>query len=187
MDATSLFPSRNLMWYAKLSKTMLLASKWPNWTTRFDPGPSTYQFVSSIFVTMWKRGLSLLSMSHQNINSPIFLPNHCPVINTSTYAIRSWGGCPLHLLNTRECEVIVGTTSNCLPTSVPVLPILLRAILYFLQYLYLFPPIVCLFYLTRCLHPYLLLSSIQPGVLFTYDYPSPPQYTIKFFVVNSIT
>ena len=43
---------------------------------------------------------------------------------------------------TRECEVIVGTTSNCLPTSVPVLPILLRAILYSLQYLYSFPPIV---------------------------------------------
>ena len=85
------------------------------------------------------------------------------------------------------CEVVVGTTSNCLPTSVPILPILLRAILYSLQYLYSFPPIVRLFYLTRCLHPYLLLSSIQPGVLFTYDYPNPPHYMIKLFAVNSIT
>ena len=110
-----------------------------------------------------------------------------PMINTCAYGIRSWGGCPLHLLNTRECEVVVGTTSNCLPTSVSVLPILLRAILYSLQYLYSFPPIVHLCYLTRCLHPYLLLSSIQLGVLFTYDYPNPPQYTIKYFVVNSIT
>ena len=147
MDATFLFPSRNLRWYAELSKTMLLVLKWPNWTTRFAPGPSTSQFVSSIFMIMWKRGLSLLSMSHRNINSLIFLPNHCPVINTCTYAIRSWGGRPLHLLNMRECEVVVGTTSNCLPTSVPVLPILLRAILYSLQYLYSFPPIVCLFLL----------------------------------------
>ena len=49
------------------------------------------------------------------------------------------------------CEVIVGTTSNCLPTSVPVLPILLRAILYFVQYLYSFLPIVRFFYLTRYL------------------------------------
>ena len=49
------------------------------------------------------------------------------------------------------CEVIVGTTSNCLPTSVPILPILLRAILYFVQYLYSFLPIVRLFYLTRYL------------------------------------
>ena len=155
--------------------------------TRFAPGPSTSQFISSIFVIMWKRGLSLLSMSHRNINSPIFLPNHGPMINTCAYTIRSWGGRPLHLLNTRECEVVVGTTSNCLPTSVPVLPILLRAILYSLQYLYSFPPIVRLFYLMRCLHSYLLLSSIQPGVLFTYDYPNPRHYTIKFFVANSIT
>ena len=57
------------------------------------------------------------------------------------------GGHPLHLLNVRECVVVVGMTSNCLPTSVPVLLILLRAILYSLQYLYLFPPIVCLFLL----------------------------------------
>ena len=136
MDATFLFPSRNLRWYAELSKTTMLASKWPNRTTRFAPGPSTSLFISSIFVITWKRGLSLLSMSHQNINSLIFLPNHCPMINTSTYAIRSWDGCPLQLLNTRECEVIVGTTSNCLPTSVPVLPILLGALLYFPQNIY---------------------------------------------------
>ena len=51
------------------------------------------------------------------------------------------------------CEVIVGTTSKCLPTSVPVLPILLSAILYSVQHLYSFLPIVRLFYLTRCLHP----------------------------------
>ena len=146
-------PFTKLRWSAELSKTMLLALKWPNRTTRFVPGPSTSQFVSSIFVITWKRGLSLLSMSHKNINSPIFLPNHCPVINTSAYAIRSWGGRPHQLLNTRECEDIVGTTSNCLPTSVPVLPILLSAMLYSLQYLYSFLPIVCLFFLTQCLHP----------------------------------
>ena len=126
-------------------------------------------------------------MSHQNINLLIFLQNHCPAINTCAYAIRSWGGRPLHLLNTRECEVIVGTTSNCLPTSVPILPILLRAILYSLQYLYLFPPIIRLFYLTQCLHPYLILLSIQPGILFTYDHPNPPEYKTKYFIVTSIS
>ena len=46
------------------------------------------------------------------------------------------------------CEVIVGSAPKCLPTSVPVLPILLRAKLYCLQYLQSFPPIVHLFYLT---------------------------------------
>ena len=86
-----------------------------------------------------------------------------------------------------NCEVVVGTTSNCLPTSIPILPILLSAILYALQYLYLFPPIVRLFYLMRCLHPYLILLSIQPGILFTYDHPNPSEYKIKFFVVNSIS
>ena len=50
------------------------------------------------------------------------------------------------------CEVIVGSAPKCLPTSVPVLPILLRATLHCLQYLQSFPPIVHLFYLTRCLH-----------------------------------
>ena len=87
----------------------------------------------------------------------------------------------------RECEVIVGTTSNCLPTSVPVLPILHRAILYSLHYLYSFLPIIRLFYLTRCLHPKLLLLSIQPGILFTYDYLNPPEYKTKYFLVNSIS
>ena len=86
-----------------------------------------------------------------------------------------------------SCEVIVGSAPKCLPTSVPVLPILLRAILYSLQYLYLFPPIVCLFYLMQCLHPYLFLVSIQPGILFTYDYLNPPEYKTKYFIVNSIS
>ena len=152
MDATSLFPSRNLKWYAELSKTTLLASKWPNQTTRSFPGPSTFLFVSSIFVITWKRGLSLLSTSHQNINWPIFSQNHCPAISICAYVTKLWGGCPLHLLSTRECEVIVGTTPNCLPTSIPILPILIRAILYSVQYLHSFLPIVRLFYLTRGLH-----------------------------------
>ena len=100
-----------------------------------------------------KELITLLNMSHQNINLPIFLRNLCPGTNTCASVTKLWGGHPLHLLNTRECEVIVGTTSNCLPTSVPVLPILLRAILYSVQYLHSFLPIVHLFYLTRCLHP----------------------------------
>ena len=151
MDVTSRFPSRNLKSSAALSKIMLRALKWPNQTTRFGPGPSIFLSVSSTFVITWKRGLLRLSMSHQNTNWPISLQNHCPAINICAYVIKLWGGRPRHLLNTRECEVIVGTTSNCLPTSVPVLPILLRAILYFVQYLYSFPPIVRLFYLTRYL------------------------------------
>ena len=89
-----------------------------------------------------EKGSSKLSMSRQNISSLIFLRNLCPVTNTCASVTKLWGGHPLHLLNTRECEVIVGTTSNRLPTSVPILPILLRAILYSLQYQYLFPPIV---------------------------------------------
>ena len=99
------------------------------------------------FMIMLKRGSLQLSMSHQNISSPIFLPNLCPMINTCTNVIKLWGRRPLHLLTTRECEVIVGLLPKCLPTSVPVLPILLRAILYFLQYMQSFPPIVHLFYL----------------------------------------
>ena len=43
------------------------------------------------------------------------------------------------------------------------------------------------FYLTRCLHPYLILLSIQLGILFTYDHPNPPEYKTKYFVVNSIS
>ena len=91
------------------------------------------------------------------------------MIHTCMYAIKLWGGHPLHLLTMRECEVIMGLLPKCLPTSVPVLPmcevivgslpkclqtsvpvlpVLLRAIVYFLQYLQSFPPIVRLFYLT---------------------------------------
>ena len=120
--------------------------------TRFAPGPSTFQFVFFIFTTTLKKGSSKLSMSHQNISSPIFLRSLCPGTNTCASVTKLWGGRPLHLLNTRECEVIVGTTflivSQLLfPSS------LLRAILYSLQYLYSFLPIVRLFYLTRYLHP----------------------------------
>ena len=127
---------------------------------------------------MWKRGLSPLSMSHRNINLLIFLQNHCPMINTCAYAIRSWGGRPLHLLNTRECEVIVGTTSQlpflssqyCLEQYCTPYNIYIR---FHLSFVY--------FYLTRCLHPYLLLLllSIQLGILFTYDHPNPPEYKTK--------
>ena len=63
-----------------------------------------------------------------------------------------------------RCEVIVGSASKCLPTSVPVLPILLRAIMYCLQYMQSFPPIVRLFYLMQCFHPYLFVTIIQPGL-----------------------
>ena len=124
MDAISQFPSRNLKWFAVLSKTMPHVLKWPNRTTRFVPGPSIFPCTFFTFVTMLKKGSSKLSMSRQNISLPIFLRNLCLVINTYAYAIKSWGGHPLHLLNTRECEVIVGSASKCfLPTSVPVLPI----------------------------------------------------------------
>ena len=61
------------------------------------------------FVTTSIKGSLQLSMSHQNISSPIFLRNPCPVTNTCAYTIKSWGGRQLHLLNTRECEVIVGS------------------------------------------------------------------------------
>ena len=161
MDATSRFPSRILKLYAALSKITLRALKWPNQTTRFGPGPSIFLFVSSTFAIMWKRGLSQLSMSHPNTNWPISLPNHCPAINICAYMTKLWGGRPLHLLNTRECEVIVGTTSNCLPTSVPVLPILLRAILYFVQYLYSFLPIVRLF-LFNAIFTFLMIIIVHP-------------------------
>ena len=147
MDVTFRSPSRNLKSSVILSKTMPLVLKWPNWTTRFAPGPNTFQFISFIFMTMSKRGSSQLSMSHQNISLPTFLHNLCPVINTCAYTIKSWGGRPIHLLNTRECEVVVGSSPKCLPTSVPVLPILLRAIWYFLQYMQSLQPIIHLFYL----------------------------------------
>ena len=152
---------------------MPLVLKWPNWTTRSTPGPKTFQFVSFIFVTTLKRESSQLSMSRQNISLPIFLQNLCPAINTCTYAIKSWGGCPLHLLTTRECEVVVGSPPICLPTSVPFLPILLRAILYFLQYMQSFPPIVCLFYLMQYFHPYIFISNIQLGLSIYLWYAEP--------------
>ena len=147
MDVTSRFPSRNLKLSAIHLKTMLHVLKWPNRTTRFIPGPSIFLCDFFTFVTRLKKGSSKLSMSRQNISSRIFLRNLCSMTNTSASTTKLWGGHPLHLLNTRECEVIVGRTSNCLPSSVPVLPILLRAILYSIQYLYSFPPIVRLFLL----------------------------------------
>ena len=73
------------------------------------------------FVTVLKRGSSQLSMSCRNISLPIFLQNLCPTINTCAYMIKSWGRRRLHLLTMRECEVIVGLSPKCLPTSVPVL------------------------------------------------------------------
>ena len=152
VDATSRFPSRNLKLSAVLLKTTLHVLKWPNQTTRFVPGPSSFPCASFTFVTTLKKGSFKLSMSHQNISSPIFLRNLCPGPNTCASVIKLWGGHPLHLLNTMECEVIVRSAPKCLPISVPVLPILLRAILYCLQYLQSFPPIVHLFYLTRYLH-----------------------------------
>ena len=146
---TFLFPSQNLKWFVILLKTMSLVLRLPNRITRSAPGPNTFQCGCFTFMITLKRGSSQLSMSHQNISLPIFLQNLWPMINTCTYAIKSWGGHQLHLLTTRECEVIVVPLPKCLPTSIPVLPILLRAILYFLQYIQSFPPIVHLFYLTR--------------------------------------
>ena len=151
--------------------------------------PRTKHLLCTFFtsMTMSKKGSLKLSMSHLNISSPIFLCNLCPMINTCASAIRLWGGRQLHLLNTSECEVIVGSASKCLPTSVPVLPILLSAILYCLQYMQSFPPIVCLFYLTRCFHSELFVPIIQPGLYtFTYDYPNLPQNMTKFSVDNSV-
>ena len=123
-------------------------------------------------------------MSHQNINLLIFLQNLCPTINACASAIKLWGGCQLHLLTMRECEVIVGPLPKCLPTSIPILPILLRAILYFLQYMQLFPPIIHLFYLMRFSILYIFISNIQPGSPIYLWYPNPPQYMTKSFVDN---
>ena len=83
-----------------------------------------------------------------------------------------------------ECEVIVGPLPKCLPTSIPVLPILLRVTLYVLQYMQLFRPIVCLFYLMRFSILYLFVSNIQPGSPIYLWYPNPPQCTTKFPVDN---
>ena len=85
---------------------MPLVLKWPNQTTRFTPGPNTFQYGYFTFMTTLKRGSSQLSMSRQNISLLIFLQNLCPAINTCTYVIKSWGGHPLHLLTMRECEVL---------------------------------------------------------------------------------
>ena len=154
--------------------------------SKFCQGPNTFQSAFFTFVTMSKKGSLELSMSHQNISWPIFLRNLCPVTNTCGYAIKSWGGHPHHLLNTRECEVIVGSASKCLPTSVPILPILLRAILYFLQYMQSFPSIVRLFYLVRFFIPIYSLLSSNRDYIFTNDYPNLPQNTTKFSVANSV-
>ena len=173
MDVTYQFPSQNLKWCVICSKTTPLVLKWPNWTTRFAPGPNTFQYGYFTFVITLKRGSSQLSVSHQNISLPIFLQNLCPAINTSAYMIKSWGGRPLHLLTMRECEVVVGSSPKCLPTSVPFLPILLRAILYFLQYMQSFPPIVHLFYLMPFFHPYIFISNIQLGLSIYLWYSKP--------------
>ena len=71
------------------------------------------------------------------------------------------------------CEVIVGPYPKCLPSSIPILPILLRAILYFLQYMQSFPPIVHLFYLIRFPILYIFVSNIQPGSPIYLWYPNP--------------
>ena len=185
MDVTSPFPSQDLKWFAILLMTMPLVLRLPNWITRFAPGPNTFQYICFTFVIMLKRGLSQLSMSHPNISLPIFSQNLCPTINTCTYVIKLWGGHQLLLLTMRECEVIVGPSHKCLPTSVLILPILLRAILYFLQYMQLVPPIVRLFYLTQFSISYLFISIIEPGLPIYLWYLIPHQYTTKFPVDNS--
>ena len=74
LDVTSQFPSRNLKWFVVLSKTMLVVLRLPNRTTRFAPGPNTFQYGCFTFVIMLKRGLSQLSMSRL----PIFLQKPLP-------------------------------------------------------------------------------------------------------------
>ena len=78
------------------------------------------------------------------------------------------------------CEVIVGTTSNCLPTSVPVLPILLRAILYSVQYLRT-PPTY------KCPHgrPCYFLSTNWPTVIYGSKYFFPNIFIFLFFLYSS--
>ena len=163
---------------------MLLGLRLPNQITRFAPGPNTFQCNCFTFMTTLKRGSSQLRMSRLNISLSIFLQNLCPMIYTCAYAIKSWGGCQLHLLTKRECEVIAGPSLKCLPTSVPVLPILLRAILYFLQYMESFSPIVCLFYLTPFSILYIFISNIQPGSPTYLWCLNPPHYTTKFSIDN---
>ena len=151
---------------------------------KIRPGPNTFQCSCFTFMTTLKRGSSQLRMSRLNISLPIFLQNLCPMIYTCAYAIKSWGGFQLHLLTMRECEVTAGPSLKCLPTSVPVLPILLRAILYFLQYMQSFSPIVCLFYLTQFSILYIFISTIQPRSPIYLWYLNPPHCTTKFFIDN---
>ena len=73
VDVTSQFPSRNLEWFVVLLNTMPLALRLPNRTTRFAPGPNTFQYDCFTFVITLKRGLSQLSMSCQDISLLIFL------------------------------------------------------------------------------------------------------------------
>ena len=78
----------------------------------------------------------------------------------------------------------MGPSPKCLPTSVPVLPILLTAILYFLQYIQSFPPILCLFYLMQFYIPYLFVSNNQLGLPIYLWYPILHQHMTKFNIVN---
>ena len=183
MDATSLFPSQNLKWFVVLLKTMPLVLRLPNQITRSAPGPNIFQYVCSIFAITSKRGSSQSSMSHQNISLLIFLQNLCPVINTGAYAIKLCGGRQLQLLATRECEVMLDHHLNISHfCSHP--PNIVRAILYCLQYLQSFPPIIHLFYLTQFYLPYIFISNIQPESPIYLRYPIRHQNTTKFNAVN---
>ena len=65
-----------------------------------------------------EKGLIKTDHVPSKFSSTIFLQNLCPMTNTCTSVIKSWGGRPLHLLNTRECEVIMGSASKGLfPSS----------------------------------------------------------------------
>ena len=99
-------PFTNLKWFVILSKTMLHVLRLPNQIIRSAPGPNIFWYVCSTFASILKRALSQLSMSLQNISLLIFLQNLCPVIKTYAYVIKLWGGHQLHLLPTRECEVM---------------------------------------------------------------------------------
>ena len=61
---------------------------------------------------------------------------------------------------------------------------LVRAILYFLQYMQSFPPIVCLFNLMQLYISYLFISNIQQGLSIYLWYPILHQHMTKFPVVN---
>ena len=187
VDVTSQLTSRNLKLSAVHLKTTLHVLKWLNRTTRFIPGPSIFLCDFFTFATTLKKDSSKFSMSRQNMSSLIFLRHLCPMTNTCASVTKLLGGHPLHLLNKRECKVIVGTTSNCLPTSVPVLPILLRAILYSLQYLYSFPPIVGLFLLSAMFASLINMFVHPTGNSISYGHPNPPEYKTKYFVVNSVS